>query len=204
MPLSRDELDVLRDTVLAGYTRDRALIDRAICHTNARIRAAAINASIRTGETSVETLQKLLLDPSPEVRLAVIRASISIPELDIYCLLELEADPQVLEAIIFSLGERKEYRAHTDLCKIAVSHTDPLCREAAIAALANLQMEESLETLIKASSDRAPVRRRVAIALSYFDNPLATKCLEMLSQDRDWQTKKIAKELLNIEAGAEI
>lgn len=201
VPLSKNEIEILKQTVLAGYSGDSDLIQSSYSHACGRIRAAAINAGVKTGQFEAETLNQALSDPSIEVRLAAARAAIKTPDIDLLAHLVNEKELIVAEAIIFALGERKDVAAHSELCRISISHKDALCREAAVAALANLEMVESLETLILAASDKAQVRRRVAIALAYFDDPRATECLTMLSKDRDWQTRKIAQELLDIEYG---
>lgn len=201
IPLSQYELEILKTTVLAGYTQNATQIDEGLINTNGRIRSAAIRAAVRAQMISDAKLESFLTDQSAEVRITVVNASITRPGIKIHERLHLEEEPLVYEALIFTLGERKERSSHDELCRIALSHSDALCREAAVAALANLEMEASLDTLIQAANDRPPIRRRVAIALAYFDNPVATQCLERLAKDRDWQTRKIANDLLDIERG---
>ena len=61
--------------------------------------------------------------------------------------------------------------AVTALAATATSHADPLCREAAVAALGSLRAPAGLPAVLAALEDKPAVRRRAAVALAGFDGP---------------------------------
>ena len=199
--LTDAQLARLHDVVVASFTGDYDAARAGFRDQNARIRAAATTSMSRLGILSQLHLNEALLDSAVEVRLAAVNATLPLGTFELKPLLALESDPLVLEAIIFAIGEKLEEDAYPDLCKIALDHADALCREAAVAAIANFQREDSLEVLTRASVDKAPIRRRVAIALAGLESARATELLKELSKDRDWQTRQIAEEILAIENG---
>ena len=76
----------------------------------------------------------------------------------------------------------------------ARAHTDPLCRESAVAALGAL--EAGLEAVLGATTDIAAVRRRAVVALAAFDGPEVEAALVRALDDRDWQVRQLAEDLL--------
>lgn len=200
-PMNQSELSDMVKAVVAGYQCDEKLARGLIDSSNGRIRAAAYSALVRMDRISKIDIIRALADPAIEVRLFGANEAIRHPGVNLVEYLEAEKDLIVLEAIVFALGERGDPSCAEIISKIAIEHPDPLCREAAIAALANFSLEESLSLFLQAMSDKAPIRRRVAIALAGYDSERATQGLRTLSKDRDWQTATIARELLAIEDG---
>lgn len=87
------------------------------------------------------------------------------------------------------------------LDRLACTHADSLCREAAVAALGSIGDPAGLTAVLHGCSDRATVRRRAVLALAAFDDPAATEALRRLVADRDLQVRQSAEELLAIESG---
>ena len=57
--------------------------------------------------------------------------------------------------------------------------------------------ERALPAVLAALEDRPAVRRRAAIALAAFEDPTAEEGLRRCLQDRDWQVRQVAEELLD-------
>ena len=55
---------------------------------------------------------------------------------------------------------------------------------------------DTLAVVLAALDDTANIRRRAAIALVAFDDPLADEGLRRCLGDRDWQVRQAAEELL--------
>ena len=71
------------------------------------------------------------------------------------------------------------------------------CWEAAVASLGAIGDERALPAVPAALEDRPTVRRRVAIALAAFEDPTAEEGLRRCLDDRDWQVRQVAEELLD-------
>jgi HEAT repeat protein len=80
---------------------------------------------------------------------------------------------------------------------LARSHSDPLVREAAVAALGALGDPAGLGAVLAACSDKPAVRRRAVVALAAFEGPEVEAALEAALSDRDWQVRQAAEDLLS-------
>lgn len=112
----------------------------------------------------------------------------------------------VTEVAAFACGElalddRTRPHVVAALDRLARTHADSLCREAAVAALGSIGDPAGLTAVLHGCSDRATVRRRAVLALAAFDDPAATEALRQLVADRDLQVRQSAEELLAIESG---
>src|SRR5436305_279120 len=99
-----------------------------------------------------------------------------------------------------ALGERgaAATNAVDALAVVARSHDDPLCREAAVAALGAIGDRRGLDVVLGAASgDRPAVRRRAVVALAAFDGPEVEAALRAALDDRDWQVRQAAEDLLD-------
>jgi HEAT repeat protein len=80
---------------------------------------------------------------------------------------------------------------------VARGHDDALCREAAVAALGAIGDRRGLDPVLAAASgDRPGVRRRAVVALAAFDGPEVEAALRAALEDRDWQVRQAAEDLL--------
>jgi HEAT repeat protein len=107
-------------------------------------------------------------------------------------------EPIVVETAAWSCGERPPGAPGvvTRLAGLAATHDDALCREAAVAALGALGDPAGLPAILAATHDKATVRRRAVIALAPFDGPEVDEALERAREDRDWQVRQAAEDLL--------
>ena len=78
---------------------------------------------------------------------------------------------------------------------IATSHPEPLCREAAVAALGSLRVVAGLPAVLAALDDKPAVRRRAVVALAGFDGPVVDAALAKAAEDVDWQVRQVAEDL---------
>ena len=191
----------MTEIVKAGFSGDFERAERGLSDSCGRVRAAAVAACQRLGRLNGQRLEAALGDAEPEVRIAGARAAAKLGGGALVARLAQEKDPLVAEVLIFALGEQRDQAAYSVLCETATSHPDALCREAAVAAIANYERDDSIVVLEKAANDKPAVRRRVAVALAAVDDPRATELLRRLTEDRDWQTRQIAREILAIEEG---
>ena len=78
---------------------------------------------------------------------------------------------------------------------MTTGHADPLCREAAVAALGAIGDEAGLPAILTATTDKPAVRRRATLALAPFEGPDVDAALERAAKDRDWQVRQAAEDL---------
>jgi len=168
-----------------------------------RVRAVALGALVRSTahRTSVTSWRIAARDDDPNVRRrAAELAPLLGAAVPAQALLTLLADvaPLVAEAAAFALGERVRVgpRAVWALGLAATTHTDPLVREAAVAALGALGDPCSLVMVLAACDDKPAVRRRAVLALAAFDGDAVEARLRRALTDRDWQVRQAAEDLL--------
>lgn len=107
-----------------------------------------------------------------------------------------EADPDGRLAGEPDAGAEHERTAAIDrLVHLAEQHTDPLVREAAVAALGAIGDRRGLHAVLAATRDKPAIRRRAVIALTPFDGPDVDEALARARHDRDWQVRQLADEL---------
>ncbi len=191
-----------RDVAIAGHAGDSAVVAEALKSDRTDVRVAAASALVRIGEPSVAQMRLLLRDPEVSVQLAatsqVHRSNLG-PELVDDLLDLLSADKTVAEGASFALGEIGDTspKVIANLTSVVQTHSDALCREAAVAALGSLG--RGLEVILGALTDVATVRRRAVIALAPFEGPEVEAALTTALEDRDWQVRQAAEDLLTPE-----
>jgi HEAT repeat protein len=122
-----------------------------------------------------------------------------------------DSAPAVVEAACYALGEL--YSPADDkglmgqgtgpsgevvsaLERTATAHTEPLCREAAVAALGSLGCQAGLPAVITALDDKPTIRRRAVVALAAFEGPEVDSALARATTDPDWQVRQAAEDLV--------
>jgi HEAT repeat protein len=195
-----DETRRRRHVALAGHQGDEEAVRRAQVDPADGVRATALGALARMGKLGLADVAVGLGDPSAVVRRRACEVSVSLPRPVIAAVVEALADGDdgVVEAACFALGERSS-RAGDDavrtLAKVATDHQDPLCREAAVAALGAIGDEAGLSAILAATTDKPAVRRRAVLALAPFDGPEVERALARAKTDRDWQVRQAAEDL---------
>lgn len=201
MPPERDELARRRDVALAGHRGDAATIRPQLRDPAPSVRATALAALDRAGDLGDDELGAALDDPEPEVRRRAAELTATRPGDDPASLaltpLLRDPDTSVVEAAAWASGERTppEPGVVPVLAEVAADHDDPLCREAAVAALGALGDPAGLPAILSATGDKPAIRRRAVLALAPFDGPEVDAALDRALDDRDWQVRQAAEDL---------
>ncbi|MEY2399067.1 MAG: hypothetical protein QOJ00_2241 [Actinomycetota bacterium] len=196
--------DRRRAAAVAGHTGDidtaRSLSD----DDDASVRATALAALGRAGALDTATLLRGLTDSDGGVRRrSATLAATASDRVDVApALLAVlgDADDLAAEAAAWALGEWGQdnpslTEAIAALVTMTTSHDEPLCREAAAAALGAIGDERGLDAILHACSDKPAVRRRAVLALSPFEGPRVDAAVDRALQDRDWQVRQAAEDL---------
>ena len=185
----------------AGHLGDTARARAGLVDSAPIVRSTALGALERLGSLGDDDLVNGLHDDDPTVRrraaelTATHLGAVLLPALD-------DPDSSVVEMAAWSAGERQEVAAVDRLARMATgdtSHTDPLCREAAIAALGAIGDPRGLPAVLAALDDKPAIRRRAAVALAAYEGPEVESALRRCLDDRDWQVRQVAEDLLAID-----
>lgn len=189
--------DRRRRAAEAGHAGDEAVARRLLGDESPEVRATAVGALARMRRLAPPDLEQALADPHPLVRRRAAAEARHQPGVGLVQMLA-DADASVVEAATWAIGERGATAAwEVDaLAKVASTHEDPLCREAAVAALGAIGDPRGLPAIMRATGDRPAVRRRAVLALAPFEGPDVDAALKRALDDRDWQVRQAAEDLL--------
>jgi HEAT repeat protein len=187
-----------RRAAVAGHEGDGATARSLLDDPQPSVRATALAALVRADQATDDDLRAGLADSSPVVRRRAValavgrRPIVLVPVLD-------DPDPAVVEQAAWACGERApaEPGAVAALSGLATGHDDPLVREAAVAALGALGETAGLPAILTATGDKPAVRRRAVLALAPFEGPEVDAALARALEDRDWQVRQAAEDLLD-------
>lgn len=194
------EARLRRLVTLAGHTGDEEAARTLLTDAAPGVRSASLGALARMRRLAASDLVDALADPAPAVRRRASELSVGLPEVDMQPMLA-DPDPFVVEAAAWAIGERSDSAATAAVARVATEHADPLCREAAVAALGAIGDDRGLPAILAAQADRPAVRRRAVIALAPFQGPAVDAALERAREDRDWQVRQAAEDLLEAPTG---
>jgi HEAT repeat protein len=182
---------------VAGHEGDEATARSLLADEAAPVRASALGALARMGLVREGDVVRAMADPSPEVRRRALEVAIPHRALPLVGLLA-DRDDTVVEQAAWACGERQppDTGSVEALAEVATSHADALCREAAVAALGAIGHPDGLPAVLRATGDKATVRRRAVIALAPFDGPEVDAALQRALEDRDWQVRQAAEDQL--------
>ena len=157
----------------------------------------ALAALARLDRLTVGDVERALADADRRVRRRAAELAAGLTGVALVPLLD-DDDDGLVEIVAWALGERTvpEPGAVAALATVATGHRDPLCREAAVAALGAIGDPAGLAAILTATSDKATVRRRAVLALAPFEGPEVEAALERARTDRDWQVRQAAEDLL--------
>ncbi|MDY7105766.1 MAG: HEAT repeat domain-containing protein [Actinomycetota bacterium] len=188
-----------RSAVLAGYAGDVDVARALLGDEDGTVRAAAWGALDRLGALEHDAIAAALDDPDPDVRRRVIELAATRPGIDLSGPLA-DDDPTVVELAAWAAGEQERVSPAVleRLITLATGADDAMVRESAIAALGAIGDEAGLGAVIAGLDDRATVRRRAVIALAAFEGDDADDALRRALEDRDWQVRQIAEDLLGV------
>jgi HEAT repeat protein len=189
-----------REAAIAGHRGDEKTARALLAHDDAATRASALAALARMGRLAPNDLSVALGDGDPAVRRRACQVAAADADTVVPALIErlADADDEVVEMAAWALGERGNGSdpTVTALAAVAGGHADALCREAAVAALGAIGAPAGLPAILAATTDKPAVRRRAVLALAPFDGPEVEAALQRALEDRDWQVRQAAEDLL--------
>ncbi|HEX3981134.1 MAG TPA: HEAT repeat domain-containing protein [Acidimicrobiales bacterium] len=191
-------MDRRRAVAMGGHTGDGTAVRSALSDAAPSVRTTALGGLDRLGALDDDDLRQALIDPAPSVRRRATELAATRPGVAIARGLD-DADPSVVEMTAWSLGERAERSsvlALSTVASVSSGHADPLCREAAVAALGAIGDPDGLAAVLAALDDKPAIRRRAAVALAAFEGPAVDGALRRCLDDRDWQVRQVAEDLL--------
>jgi len=195
-PESSEHVERRRLVVLAGHTGDLETIRAGLEHDIASVRDAALGALARMKMLDETVLHRFHLDTDARVRSRVAELAANFPGFDLLPLLN-DDDSMVAEMAAWSCGEHEKVSdaIMERLITMTTAHSEPLVREAAVAALGAIGDERGLTAILRACGDKATIRRRAILALAPFDGPEVDAALDQALRDRDWQVRQAAEDL---------
>lgn len=194
-----DSLQRRRAAALAGHAGDEPAARHYLRDDDPAVRATALGALDRMDALGTDDLVAALADEATTVRrrAAELCAGIAgdappslLPVLE-------DSEASVAEMAAWASGERvpPEPGAVAALSTVVLDHSDPLCREAAVAALGALGDPAGLPAILAATKDKPAIRRRAVLALAPFAGPDVEAALAAALTDRDWQVRQAAEDL---------
>ncbi len=163
------------------------------------VRATALGALARLQRLTFDDVARATRDPDGSVRARATELSVAYGGRSVALLVTGlgDGEARVAESACFALGEigPGASPAVAALEAVVRDHRDPLCREAAVAALGAIGAPNGLPAILAATSDKPAVRRRAVLALAPFSGPDVDAALERALTDRDWQVRQAAEDL---------
>ena len=189
--------------IVAGHRGDVALARRGLGDPSLSVQVAAVGALARMGALGTADVIAALDDGPVALRRRAVEAALAVrgpgsrsalPDAVTAAL--ADPDPLVAVGAAWFLAERRHRPALPALAAMATGHDDTRCREAAVAALGAIGDPAGLDAVLAALDDKPTVRRRATVALAGFDDRRVEPALRRAAQDRDWQVRQAADELL--------
>jgi HEAT repeat protein len=186
---------------MAGHVGDVKRAHAGLSDPASAVRSTALGAMERLGALGGDDLAVALADPESAVRRRAAELAATHRAVVVVDLLD-DPDDTVVEMAAWSLGEREESGAVERLAALSDTgdgHHDPLCREAAVAALGAIGDPAGLPAVLASLDDKPAIRRRAAVALAAFEGPEVEAALRRCLDDRDWQVRQVAEDLLAVD-----
>lgn len=191
------------EVAAAGHRGDAELARAALDDPDPRVRATALGALLRVEAIAPADVAAALRDPDAGVRRRAAEVAAEVPGVDLAGALD-DPDPMVVEAAAWACGERERPGSELVplLARVAVDHAEALCREAAVAALGAIGDGRGLPSILAGCRDKPAVRRRAVLALAPFEGADVDAALAAALDDRDWQVRQAAEDLLEEPPGS--
>ena len=190
-----------RHLVIAGHEGNEPLARAGLTEADPVARQLALGALDRMGALTDADVLAAFDDPDAVVRHRAAMFAATRPRISLLPMLR-DPDPTVVEAAAWAAGEqmRVDEDVIEQLCMLAFHADDQLSREAAVAALGAIGDERGLPAILHGCHDKPAIRRRAVLALAPFDGPEVQAALRAALEDRDWQVRQAAEDLLPVPA----
>ncbi|MEL7206663.1 MAG: HEAT repeat domain-containing protein [Actinomycetota bacterium] len=186
--------------VRAGHEGDARTARAGLTAADPAVRALALGAARRCSCLTAADIRSALGDDEPLVRRRAAEEAAGLGDPAVGGALRdalTGPDAGVVEMAAWALGELPpDASTVAALGTVARTHDESLCREAAVAALGALGHRDGLGAILDATTDKATVRRRAVLALAPFDGIEVERALTRAREDRDWQVRQAAEDLL--------
>jgi HEAT repeat protein len=186
------------DVIAAGFSGDSSVALEALHHDDGIVRASALRALARIGTLTAEILAPFVQDAHIETRRTAVELAVPFPSVYVHQCID-DSDVFVAEMAAWCVGERSsasDIEIET-LVDRTTSHSEAVVREACAAALGSLGDERGLPAILAACSDKPAVRRRAILARAPFEGDDVEAALQRALEDKDWQVRQNAEDLLN-------
>ena len=186
------------DVIAAGFSGDSSVALEALHHEDGTVRASALRALARIGTLTPEILAPHIKDSHIETRRTAVELAVPFSSVNVHQCID-DSDVFVAEMAAWCLGERtpaSDIEIET-LIDRTTSHEEAVVREACAAALGSLGDPRGLPAILAACSDKPAVRRRAILALAPFEGEEVDAALQHALEDKDWQVRQNAEDLLN-------
>ncbi|HVC25238.1 MAG TPA: HEAT repeat domain-containing protein [Acidimicrobiales bacterium] len=185
------------DVARTGRAGDELGVRAALGDPHSKVRVAALAALVRMERATPGDIAALARDADPVARRGACELAVTVPGSPVTPCLE-DLDPSVVEAAAFAAGELELVDAVPALVTIALSHPERLCRESAVAALGAIGDDRGRAAVIEATRDAPAIRRRAVVALAAFSGGDVESALRDRLEDRDWQVRQAAEDVLGL------
>ncbi len=189
--------------IAAGHAGHEETARAGLGDRDPHVQAAALGALARLSALAVSDIIHALRIGDAPVRRRATDAALSVRGVGSRSTLYgamidalSDPDPLVVVGAAWFLAERRVTAGVDALVSTVSTHEDVRCREAAVAALGAIGDPRGLTAVIEALDDKPTIRRRATVALAGFDDPRVEPALLRSAQDRDWQVRQAADELL--------
>jgi len=193
--MTGDLADAWRRVAESGHTGDEAVARESLAADDAVLRELALGALDRLSKLRDDEVLAAFHDSDHRVRRRAAIIAAKRREISLAPLLA-DVDDGVVEAAAWACGEHESVSddEFTTLVSLATVATEPLVREAAIAALGAIGDRRGLAAILAGCADKPAIRRRAVLALAPFAGPEVDAALQAALQDRDWQVRQAAED----------
>ena len=186
----------LRQLVIAGHEGSEQTARDSLDSVDPAARQLALGALHRMGKLTAD-VRVALTDAAAVVRRRAASLAATRPAISVLSAL-LDEEATVVETAAWAAGEQETVSDDVlaRLVDLALTATDPLLREAAVAALGAIGDERGLPAILAGCADKPNIRRRAVLALAPFSGAAVDAALAAALIDRDWQVRQAAEDLL--------
>lgn len=190
------DTDAWRRVAEAGHTGDEAIGRESLAADDPVLRELSLGALERMGKLTNNDLLTAFRDTDHAVRRRAAIIAAKRRDMPLVTLLNDEHDG-VVEAAAWACGEHEvvSEEEFATLVSLATAASEPLVREAAVAALGAIGDQRGLAAILAGCVDKPAIRRRAVLALAPFSGPEVDAALQAALQDRDWQVRQAAEDM---------